>query len=156
MEIVIGIGEYAISDCKEDVLKTYALGSCVGLTMYSLKNKIMGLVHIALPSSNINVRHSDEKPGYYADTAVNCLLNKFQNQYNCSKSELIINIFGGADALWGNDMFQVGKRNVEAVKSMLKEHRMIFHHEETGGVYSRTVEADVATGTIKVGRLSLK
>ncbi|MCK9216656.1 MAG: chemotaxis protein CheD [Firmicutes bacterium] len=156
MEIIVGIGEYAISNNKEDILKTFALGSCVALTIYSIRKKVLGLVHIALPCSSINSNNGYQKPGYYVDTAIPCLLNKFINQYNCSKSELIINIFGGAETSWGNDMFEVGKRNVEAVKKILTKNCVTFYSEETGGTYSRNVEADVATGTIKLGKLCLK
>jgi len=156
LEIVVGIGEYAISDKEEDVLKTFALGSCVALTIYSIRKKVLGLVHIALPCSSINSSDSYQRPGYYVDTAIPCLLNKFIDQYDCSKCELIVNIFGGAEASWGNDMFKVGKRNVEAVKEILAKHCMILCGEETGGAYSRNVEADVATGTIKLGKLCLK
>ena len=151
MEFVIGIGEYAISDNEDDILKTFALGSCIAVTIYSPRKKVLGLVHIALPCSNINTKEKYSRPGHYADTAVPLLLDKFERQYKCNKGELVVNIFGGADSTQQNDVFKIGKRNVEAVKSILAKHCIVSKKEETGGKFSRNVEADVATGTVKLG-----
>jgi len=61
---IIGIGEYAISSSEDDIIKTYALASCVGLVVYNPIAKIVGMVHIALPDSNIN---RDKKIFSYLD-----------------------------------------------------------------------------------------
>jgi chemotaxis receptor (MCP) glutamine deamidase CheD len=80
MKIVLGIGEYAVSDNEEDVLKTFSF------------------------------KHGDH--------------------------------------------FRINEKNVNAVKSILAKYFIYLQNEETGGTCIRNVEADVATGTIKLGRYS--
>jgi len=73
MEHVIGIGEYHITNSLEDTIKTYALGTCVSLTIYCRKKKVLGMVHIALPEAT--ARSTGNPAGYYADTVVQLLIN---------------------------------------------------------------------------------
>ncbi len=155
MEIIIGIGECVVSNNEKDILKTFSLGSCVALTMYSLREKVLGMVHIPLPASVINSVNGKKKPGYYVDTAIPYLLDIMINKHDCKKNELIANIFGGADSPKQKDFFKIGERNVKAVKSLLAQNFIFLQREDTGGAYSRNVEADVATGTIKLGKLCL-
>lgn len=39
MEYVVGIGEYIISANQEDVVKTFALSTCVGIVIYDINKK---------------------------------------------------------------------------------------------------------------------
>ncbi|GAB1483918.1 hypothetical protein MASR2M78_27350 [Treponema sp.] len=50
----VGIGEWAVSKSIDDVIKTYALGSCVAVIIYDAKAKVGGLIHVALPDSSID------------------------------------------------------------------------------------------------------
>ena len=86
MDIIIGIGEFAISDNPQVVIKTFALGSCIAVVMQCPQNGVLGMAHIALPSSEINREESNSRPGYYADTAIALLLDRFMNKYKCRKS----------------------------------------------------------------------
>ena len=43
MEYVIGIGEYIISANQEDVVKTFALSTCVGIVIYDVNKKILAM-----------------------------------------------------------------------------------------------------------------
>lgn len=150
MNRIVGIGEYIISDNEEDILKTFALATCIALTVYSPLKKVLGMVHIALPSSNINPDNTLLRPGYFADTAIPLLINKICLDYDCCKYELIVNIYGGAQSICKTDVFNIGKRNIDAVKEILSHNSIPFNAEETGGTNSRTVEMDVATGTVKI------
>ena len=47
MDKIVGIGEYAISNRREDIIKTFALASCVAVTAYSPSKGVAGMVHIA-------------------------------------------------------------------------------------------------------------
>ena len=103
---IIGIGEYAISEHTNDILRTFALSSCVALTAYSPVKRVMGMVHIALPSSQI-WQSSKLSPAYYADTAVAMLINKICMLYGCAKGKIDPVGFrgesttGGAVETWG-------------------------------------------------------
>lgn len=155
MEIILGIGDYAVTNQSEDRIKTFALGSCVALTLYSPQRKVLGMVHIALPHSGVDHGKSRNSPGHFADTAVPLLLNKFFFEFGCSKDELEIRLFGGSRAKWENDSYNVGERNVQAVKQELDALGLEWHSVDVGGLFGRTVEMDVATGTPKVKRYPL-
>lgn len=155
MEKIIGIGEAGISENEGDVLKTFALSSCVALTVYSPTKKVAAMAHIALPSPS-NPENGNSRPYYYAVTAVPFLINRMINRYKCSKEELQIKIFGGADSVRENDMFQVGRKNLETVKNILLDMGLKFDSKKTGERFSRTIEMNVATGEIKLYELPLK
>ncbi|NTV78293.1 MAG: chemotaxis protein CheD, partial [Clostridiales bacterium] len=76
MDRVVGIGECIVSNDPGDVIKTYALASCVAVTVYSREKKVAGMVHIALPERMRSFDDSYEKPCYYATLAVPFLMNK--------------------------------------------------------------------------------
>ena len=50
-ETKIGIGDMKVLR-QEGTLITYALGSCVGITLYDPVIKLGGLLHVMLPQSN--------------------------------------------------------------------------------------------------------
>lgn len=148
---ILGVGDYHISGDRDDVLRTYALGSCVAVTFYCTKLKILGMAHIVLPDSKIDIEKSRLKPAYFADTALEILLDQFLISYGCKKENLRIELFGGATIGW-QDYFDIGQRNIEAIVAILEASGLKYIAVETGGCYSRTVEMDVATGRAKVVR----
>ncbi|MHB8129598.1 MAG: chemotaxis protein CheD [Mobilitalea sp.] len=148
MDIIIGIGEYAISNKQADRLKTFALASCVGVTMYCPNKLAAGMIHIALPNHTISTNIS--KPGYFASLGVPLLLDKMCKEFGCKKNDLVIQLFGGADSLYENDNFLIGKKNLLAITNFLKQKELKYSYKEVGGNISRTLEMDVATGHIKV------
>lgn len=149
MDRIVGIGEYVISNNENDTIKTYALGSCVAVTVYSPLKKVAGMVHIALPYSFL----SDEdrlKPCYYATAAVPVLINKMCSEYGCLKGDLRINVFGGAESQRKNDIFKIGQINIEVVKKKLNELNLAYEASIIGVTYSRTLGMDVSTGRVNV------
>jgi chemotaxis protein CheD len=153
---IVGIGEFIISNDSADILKTFALASCIGLTMYSPSRKVLGMAHIALPYSLNNCGDNAYQPAYFADLAVPLLLKKLSLDYGCSKHELIVHLFGGAQSIRETDFFQIGLRNSTAVKQILSANHLSYHDGETGGTNSRTISMDVAKGNVKIDFQPLK
>lgn len=148
MDIIIGIGEYGISNKKEDVLKTFALASCVGVTMYSEVDKVAGMIHIALPEQQTR-NDKLSKIGYYASQGVPLLLHKMEKEFGCKQKDLEIQLFGGADSICKADNFLIGKKNILAITSLLAKMQLRYSFGGVGGNLSRTIVMDVATGSIK-------
>lgn len=145
---VIGIGEYEVSNNEEDIIKTYALGSCVAVVIYSAIIKKLGMVHIALPDSGISKYGKNIlKIGYFADTALPILFNEVCGGYSFNRSSYKVSLFGGALSKRDNDIFNIGLKNIIKIESILNENSIGFDASNTGGYYSRTVEVDVRTGT---------
>ncbi len=145
---VIGIGEYNISNDQTDIIKTYALSSCVAVTAYCPRMKAAGMVHVALPEYTGNDVPPNE--GYYASTGIVALIDKLCMKYSCKKDDLIIRIYGGANSTNKNDVFRIGEKNISAVMEALSGLGLKIDKAEIGGFVSRTIELDVATGQVKM------
>jgi chemotaxis protein CheD len=144
----IGIGELAASKTAGDSIKTMALGSCVGVAAYNPKIKAAGLLHIALPDSNISKSKCKDNPGRYADTGIPVLIREMMKLGTEKNRDLIIKIIGGAQILDPNDTFNIGKRNILAVKKILWKNSLLLKAEDIGGNVSRTVSINVDDGKI--------
>ncbi|MBI4856292.1 MAG: chemotaxis protein CheD [Acetobacterium sp.] len=149
MTKIVGIGEMAISNNLNDTIKTFALGSCLGITAYSAVRKVGGIIHIALPKP-ARVEDANNRYCYYATTGLPYFIHQFSKAYGCTKSELVIRIFGGAESLRENDTFNVGKQNLEITKHILTDLNLGIHYAETGETVSRTIELEVASGDINI------
>ncbi|HSR35834.1 MAG TPA: chemotaxis protein CheD [Desulfurivibrionaceae bacterium] len=150
---VVGIGEWQVSREPGDLLRTYALGSCVALVLQHPSTLTTGLVHILLPDSVNQAGGRQKSPGYYADTAVPLLLRMVREVAGIffpGNTGVMAKLVGGA-TVWSKDsQFQVGKRNIEAVERLLRQQQIPLVAQDTGGTPSRTVTVDVATGAVVV------
>ena len=145
----IGIGEYMVSASADDILKTYALGSCVAVMVWDKVNKIAGMVHIALPDSSINPDKAAAKPGYFADTGVPILLQEMKKR-GSDLRKLLVKLAGGSSIMDANRKFDIGRRNVIAIKRILWKNGLGVVKEDVGGTISRTVAMEVGTGAISL------
>lgn len=149
MDRIVGMGELIISNKEDDVIKTFALASCIGITVYSVSKKVAGMIHIVLPIAPKDL--SNNIPAsYYASTGVPLLINKICLECGYLPKDLEIRLFGGANSIRVNDVFSIGIKNISAVKSILKAMNLEFNAAEVGGNVSRTIEMDVSTGIVKV------
>jgi len=148
VEHVIGIGAYAISGSPDDVIKTFALGTCVGLVYYSMRKRAMAMAHIQLPVCR--VLSGGDKPSRFADIAPEFMLKEMQAKHGVTAREVLISLYGGVDSKVGGDMFRIGEKNLEEVKKALKNLGLIYNEVDTGGNDSRTLVAHTATGVVEV------
>ncbi|MGC4076096.1 MAG: chemotaxis protein CheD [Rubrivivax sp.] len=74
MNIVVNVSDARHSSAQEDVIITYSLGSCIGLTMYDPVKKIGGMLHFQLPTSTMDASRAAQNPCMFADTGVAKLL----------------------------------------------------------------------------------
>ncbi len=155
MERIVGIGEYAVSDIESDRLKTFALASCVAVSAYCPPKKIAGMIHVALPAP-LNKNDILARPCYFATTGIPLFINKLVRDYGCKKDGLIIGVYGGANSIKAEDLFNIGKKNIDTVRKILKELNLKISTSEVGGILSRTLEMNVATGAIKITTYPMK
>ena len=129
---MIGIGEYRVGSFP---MMTIGLGSCIGLTLYDDSLKIGAMVHIMLPES----AGRKDRPGKYADTAVPLLLKEL-NAMGCKNRSLVAKMAGGASMFeyFGANL-NIGERNAEKIRALLKEHNIKLAKEEVGGKCGRSV-----------------
>ena len=129
---MIGIGEYRVGSFP---MITIGLGSCIGLTLYDPNLKLGAMVHIMLPESG----GRSDRPGKYADTAVPLLVKELVSHGSKNRS-IIAKIAGGACMFeyFGTGL-NIGERNAEKVRVLLKECHIQLAAEDVGGKVGRSV-----------------
>lgn len=145
----VGIGDLEVSRNQDDVIKTYALGSCVAVIAYDKVNRVAGLMHVALPDASINPQKAVEKPGYFADSGMPVFMDVLKKAA-ASQSFLAIKLAGGSSIMDDNGRFDIGKRNVLAIRKLLWKIGLGTIAEDVGGNISRTVTVSVATGEVTI------
>jgi chemotaxis protein CheD len=148
-QLVVGIGECKLSKDPADVLVTHALGSCIAVLIHDPVAKVAGLLHYMLPESSLDLEKAGRRPFVYADTGIPLL---FQTAYQLGavKARMVVMAVGGAQMLDPNGTFNIGKRNHLAMRKIFWKAGVIVHKEEVGGVCSRTVRIDVASGRVQL------
>lgn len=146
--VTVGIADLNVVKAPNSLV-TYALGSCVGICLYDAEKKIAGLAHIMLPLSKDAVQGADNKRRY-ADTGIMELIQTM-NLQGSQTSRLVAKIAGGAQMFSVNSsVFNIGERNVAAVKKVLSSYKIRIIAEETGLNFGRTVFFHGETGIMEV------
>jgi chemotaxis protein CheD len=149
MRYNVGIGEFKVSRTGSDEIKTYALGSCVSVIVYDPQNTVAGLIHIALPDSKVNADKAKRLPGYFVDTGMPVFLETFAKAGGVlGRSK--IKLAGGASIMDENKTFDIGRRNVIAIKRFLWKSGLGVVREDVGGKISRTVSIVVSDGSVLI------
>ena len=142
--IILGVGELGASRTPGSEIKTYALGSCVAVVLYDAANKVAGMVHVALPDSTINTKRAEELPGYFADTGIASLIKSLGALRGMPGGKgLTARITGGANVMKAQAAFNIGERNIVAVRKELGKYSLTPVREDVGGNISRTVSVDL-------------
>ncbi len=148
--IVIGVGDYYVSRDKLDLLVTYALGSCVGVTAYDVKAGVGGILHFKLPHSDLNPDMAKANPALFGDTGLEAFLRHLF-QLGATKPYLEIKLAGGAKSL-GNAgaFFNIGERNLLIAQRFFWMNGLMVSRKEIGGSDYRTVKLEMETGRVTV------
>ncbi len=141
----VGIGEWVISSDPLDIIKTYALGSCVAVLVYDSKVRVAGMIHIALPDSAVDLGRAKSLPGYFADTGLPMMIEEMK-RLGVLRAHVWVKLAGGSSMMDSAGLFDIGKRNVLAVKKQLWRSTLGPIAEDVGGTISRTVSLSVLTG----------
>ena len=128
-------------------LKTMGLGSCVAVIVYDVMTKTVGMMHIVLPDSSRLQKKAEESPGYFADTGIPLLLAEMKKK-GVNPFNIKVKLAGGANVVGSTSSFNIGKRNVMAVRKALWQAGLGPVAEDTGGSVSRTVT--ISTDTLEV------
>lgn len=155
MRLDVGIGEYQVSDDPTVEIKTYALGSCVALIVWDSLAQVGGMIHLALPDSTINPDRALTQPAYFVDTGIPVFLEAL-GKLGANRRSSYLKLVGGASVLDTNVTFDIGRRNVLAVKKVLWKLGMGIHKEDTGGEISRTVSLWILDGRIEISNAGRK
>jgi chemotaxis protein CheD len=145
--LIVGVADCKLSANPDTVLVTYALGSCIALAIHDPVARIAGLLHFMLPDSEIDRQKAARNPYMFADTGIPLLFRR-SYELGAEKRRLIVRAAGGAQVMDAQGIFNIGKRNSVALRKILWKAGLMLHGEAVGGMDSRTVRLEVATGRI--------
>ncbi len=147
--VIVGVGEYKTSTHPGEVLVTYSLGSCLGVSAYDPKAQVGGLLHFMLPDSRINPAKAQEQPAMFADTGMAVFLNEMFT-LGATRKNLSLKLAGASKVLKDGEFFDIGRRNLLMAKKLLWKNSLAVLAEETGGDVSRTVRLRMEDGKTTV------
>ena len=148
-QIVVGIADCRVADAPEQVLATFALGSCIGLTAYDPKAGLGGLLHFMLPESSREDVKSGRNPYMFADSGIPLLFREAYRK-GADKRRLRVRVAGGAQVMDPEGIFNIGLRNCLAMRRILWKAGVLVHGEEVGGNTPRTVRLEMESGRFYV------
>ena len=147
--ITVEISDLKVSADPEDVLVTYALGSCIAVMVHDPVRKAAGMIHYMLPLSETSLEKAKVRPAMFADTGIPLL---FQSLYalGAQKHDLIVKVAGGGALYDDKGLFSIGKRNYTMMRKMFWKTGVIVSAEDVGGAKSRTARLHVGSGRCTV------
>jgi len=149
----VGISDMKTSNSRHDVLVTYSLGSCIGLSLYDPVALVGGLIHCMLPLSRTDPAKANRTPAMFVDTGVPLLLRTVF-ELGATRENLVAKVAGGALLLDEKKLFKIGQRNYTVLRKVLWKNNILIAAEDVGGTFARTMYLDMGTGTttVKSGR----
>lgn len=147
--LVVGISDCKVARNTEEVLVTYALGSCIAVAAYDPVAKVGGLLHYMLPEATLDPAKAQQNPFMFADTGIPALVDMLKASGGESR-RMVVRLAGGAQVLDSQGVFQIGKRNYLAARRILWKAGILIAAEAVGGEVSRTTRMEVSTGRMWV------
>lgn len=139
-----------VSDRHDDTLITYALGSCLGVTIYDPVVRVGGLLHAMLPLSEVSPEKAAEKPWMFVDTGIPLLFRE-SYKYGARKERMWVGVSGGARLRESEkDCFEIGKRNILMLRKILWRNGVLLRAEDVGGTRSRNMSLNLDSGCVTV------
>lgn len=148
-DLIVGISDIKVSNNTEDVIVTYALGSCIGIVVFDPVAKVGGMLHYMLPESALDQNKAKENPAMFADTGIP-LLFKSCYKLGAEKKRMLIKAAGGASILDDTNFFRIGQKNIMAMRKIFWKNNVMIDREDTGLNYNRTVRLEMSTGKVFV------
>jgi chemotaxis protein CheD len=149
---VIGIAEMKVTNRPEDVLVTYSLGSCVGVSLYDPGTGVGGMIHCMLPLSKIDPAKAEANPSMFTDVGVPNLIQAVFD-LGADRRRIVAKVAGAASLLDDKGLFKIGERNYTVLRKVLWKNNIMVAAEDVGGSASRTMHLYMESGrtTIKSG-----
>jgi len=141
MQKIVKMGDVVLGHAG-DTLSIYGLGSCIALVIYDPAIQVGCMLHVLLPQSPDDKVLFDTR---YADQGFDRMMN-YLKFAGATKRNLLAKMVGGTSSLKQYGSFgDIGKRNEEACRALLKAHNIQLISEDCGGFKSRSVFFDVSS-----------
>jgi chemotaxis protein CheD len=151
--ITVGIADMAVSADPDATLITFALGSCIGVTVYDPMARVGGMLHFMLPTGTLNDDKAKRNPCMFADAGIPLLFNRAY-ELGAKKERMIVCAAGGAEILDDDGHFKIGARNRTILRKIFWKNNVLLSGDDTGGNISRTLSLRLADGQVAVRHLN--
>jgi chemotaxis protein CheD len=148
---IVTISDMKLSASAEDVIVTYSLGSCLGVTAYDPKAGIGGMVHCLLPHAGAARDKARANPFMFVNTGVAMMVRRLMDR-GAEKRRIVFKAAGGAN-MRGDNLFNTGARNFEALGKLLERNAVTLAASDVGGTVPRTLFLYLDTGRVVVRSL---
>jgi chemotaxis protein CheD len=141
----------AVSADPQELIVTYALGSCLGVCVFDPVARVAGMLHLMLPQASLSPEKAANNPLMFADTGIPKL---FLASYTlgAKKERMLVTVAGGASFSLKEDAdLAIGQRNVAMLRKVLWKNGVLLKKHELGGAEPRNMIIDVRSGEVKVG-----
>lgn len=147
--LVVGIADLQMTADPRAMLVTYALGSCIGVTIFDPVARVGGMLHLMLPQASLSPEKAKKIPCMFADTGVPLLFTKAY-ELGAKKERMIVVAAGGAEILADEGHFKIGSRNRTMLRKLFWKNNVLIAAEDTGGTHSRTMTLSLVDGRVTV------
>jgi chemotaxis protein CheD len=147
MNIVVGVADCRVSSDSSDVLVTYALGSCIAVSIYDPVAHVGGLLHFMLPEAPAEAAQAGKSPYMFADSGIPMMFREAYEK-GAEKRRLRVRVAGGAQIMDAQGVFNIGQKNCAAMRKIFWKAGVIVQAEETGGKTARTMRFEMASGRV--------
>lgn len=149
--VEVKMGGLEIVTGEKGELKTF-VGSCVAICLFDISAKIAAMAHVMLPKKGNDKNYAKGIMGKYADEAFGHMMKNMVSM-GADHKRIQAKIAGGA-AIFSHEsepsMFNIGSRNVAAIKQILQENGIILVSEDTGANFGRWVKFSLSSGEMTV------
>lgn len=148
-KVVVGVADLAVARDASKSIITYALGSCIGVTLYDPIAKVGGMLHFMLPESSVSIEKAAINPAMFGDVGLPILFNKVL-EAGAKRERLIVCAAGGAEVLADDGHFRIGNRNRTVLRKIFWKLNLLLASDDTGGQHSRTMVIRLSDGQIAI------
>jgi chemotaxis protein CheD len=147
--IVVGIADIQVSNDREGLLVTYALGSCIAVILHDPKRHIGGMIHYMLPQAQISQEKAKQNPAMFGDTGIPLLFERMY-ELGSKKEDIVVKAAGGGQLYDPNGTFNIGSRNCTVMRKLFWKNNVLIKAEDVGGTKSRTARLYLEDGRVTI------
>ena len=158
-KIVLFPGQLIVS--KDEKIIWTLLGSCISIIFYNKRTQLSAVCHAQLPAKNEKLTCKESCPNpcgmneydndfRYVTCSFKHMLSLF-NKSGIQKSEIEVSLYGGSAMFdLGKDTLNIGNKNIQKAKDLIRRNNLRIINEDIGGTLSRTITYFSKTGKIEL------
>lgn len=147
-QLIVNISDMKYSAKSEDVIVTYSLGSCLGVTAHDPEVGVGAMIHCLLPDARAAEKKAAKSPYMFVNTGVPLMVRQLLEK-GAERDRLVFKVAGGAN-MRNDTLFNTGLRNFESLQALMEQNKVQIAAHRVGGTVPRTMFLHINTGRVIV------